>query len=195
MNSLLHRFGLIDEMRLNFELEKSEMVALLQEEVAPSQLGLFSDFGDLWRSGEKAFKGKVDRQGFKIRRRRRFLEPQSNTATAVGEFTQLGRQLQLDVTILGLRPEMKFALGLIFVLLLAGSFFLYNYSEVNPWIALLLLLQFLLVTVVMGVVSRLGVKRMKRELEREIVYLIAKSGRQLSPLEEELALERLKRKA
>lgn len=196
MNSLLRRLGLIDEMRLHFELEKSEMIALLEEEVVPSQLGLFSDFGDLWRSGEKSFKGKIDRKGFEIRQRRKFFEPQTNTATAIGEFSQLGRQLQLDITILGLRPEMKFALAIIFVLLLSGSFYLYNYGNVSPLIALLLLLQSLLVAIVMGVVGRIGLKGMKRELESKLNDLMVKSGRQLPELkEEELALKKLKRNA
>ena len=201
MEDLLHRFGLIDELQLSFEMEKQEFIELLEEEVEEKKLGPFSDFGDLMGGSKKAFKGELSRNGFKIRKRRKFFEPHTNTATAIGKYSQMGRNLQVDILIQGLRPEMKFVLGLFSLGLAVGLFFLFRLSELNPIVGLVLVIQFFLVFLIMGFVARLGVKTMKKELEREIVYLMAKSGHSFDQdsffdeSEEKLQLNRLKRKA
>jgi len=174
MRDFLIKIKFIEFLSFKLNIEKSKFIGLLRENMDDENNGVFSELSDMFSSSKNIFKGTVDLNGFKIKKKRRFFERNSIKAIAKGKFTQQKNELLIDVEINGFNNMMIlfFAFILIFYASFITSFINIDNEDLNfigiPFIifhaSLMFGIPFFLI--------RAGVAKLKREIEREFVFLI-----------------------
>ena len=71
MKDILKRLKIIDNLTTDLELSRAEFVEKLSAITDKGDIGLFSDTFDAFSSSKNELKGRVDFNGFKLKRRRR----------------------------------------------------------------------------------------------------------------------------
>jgi hypothetical protein len=181
VKDFLRKLKLIEDQTTILDTSKNEFVPKFKRSVDESDLGFFSDSFDVFSSSSNEYKGHVDFNGFKIKRRRRFFDTNMNWAVAKGEFINQNEKLIIKTEINGfsriLIPFIVFLL--IFYLLFLGGF---SYTLVREGDAgesfVFLLFVIIHAAFMFGIpyiVMRRSTSRMKRELEREFYYIMQKS--------------------
>lgn len=172
MKEYLKKLQLVDHATIEIDIRRSEFVDRLNKIVDEAGTGLFSDTLDIFSQSKNEFKGTVDLEGFKIKRKRRFFDTYMNMATASGSFTDRDNGLTVETEINGFSSIMiifyVFAL-IIFPVFISGIFSSLN-ANTNfsfPFI----LVQFVFLLLLPYFLMKRSVKRMKYELEREFYYL------------------------
>lgn len=179
------RIGLIDEFDLSFKIEQREFVRILGENIERSGLGLFSDMADGFSSSPHTYKGELTENGFRIKRRRRRFERNMNAAIATGKYSGLRGSLNIHLRISSVEGPGKFAFFfLLFTYVLFLVVFLANASQVPLFAFGFIILHGIIMFGVFYFVFRSSVRRMKRELEKEFIYMISldQTGRSSSGL-------------
>ena len=172
MKEFLIRIKLIDSMTTTLQTSKVEFVNRLNEITDEGSTGMMSDTFDVFSSSKNEFKGQVNFDSFKIKRRRRFFDTNMNFAVANGTFIENNEQLIVETEINGFNNFfIVFYIFLIvfysiIILVVSGD----NNSEsfiVIPF----LLLHGTFMFAIPYLIMRRSVKRLKYELEREFYYL------------------------
>jgi hypothetical protein len=168
----LRKIKLIDSLTINLQIDKEEFVKRLSSVTDNYSLNGISDFFDTFSSSKNEFKGQVDLNGFKIKRRRRFFDTNMNFALITGTFSESNDGLIIDTEINGFHSFI-----IIFYLILIIFYSCIFVGLVCSTNALeLLAIPFLLVHglfmfSIPYFTIRRGIKRIKYELEREFFYL------------------------
>nr|WP_321235557.1 hypothetical protein [uncultured Psychroserpens sp.] len=177
MESFLRKIKLIDDMTTELSISKSEFIARLSALVEESSLGLFSDLGDVFSSNRAEYKGRVDYNGFKLKRKRRFFDTKINIAIVTGTYRQVADKLVIDSKIVGFKGVMIFffLFILLFYLLFIGTFLSNGIDSNMPTFVLpFMLVHALFMFGIPYFIMRRSVKRFKYDLEREYHYIAAK---------------------
>jgi hypothetical protein len=58
-----------------------------------------SDFFEIFPDGKHAYKGKVNHEGFELKRKRRHFGEQISLAKSTGKFMQVGDRLEIDIEV------------------------------------------------------------------------------------------------
>ena len=175
MKDFLKRIKLIDNLQTELEIERTDFVHKLSQHVDEGSTGIFSDAFDVFSKSKNEYKGKVDINGFKIKRRKRLFDTNINLAVASGRYNQKGNKLIIDTEINGFSPI--FIPFFIFCLLFYPIFItIFLFAENTDTATMLFAIPFILLhgSFMLGIpyfLMRRGVKRLKRELEREFFYL------------------------
>lgn len=172
MKEFLKRLKLIDNMTTTLPISKVEFVNRLNEITDSSSTGMMSDTFDVFSSSKNEFKGQVNVDGFKLKRRRRFFDTNMNFAVAQGIFSIDNDQLKVETEINGFKNF--FILFYVFLIIFYSIFIFGFIGSANgvEFIAI----PFILIhgTIMFGLpyfIMRRSVKRMKYELEREFFFL------------------------
>lgn len=175
MKEFLKRLKLIDSMTTNLQTSKIEFVNRLNEITDKGGIGIMSDTFDVFSSSKNEFKGQVDFENFKIKRRRRFFDTNMNFAVAKGTFIENNGLLIVETEINGFN---NFFIVFYVLLIIFYSIFIFALSCDNineSFIAIpFLLLHGAFMFAIPYLVMRRSVKRLKYELEREFFYLTKK---------------------
>ena len=84
MKEFLKKIKLIDHFTTEVPLERSQFVSRFEKQVDYGDLDMFSDMFEVFSSSKNEYKGHVNNEGFKIKRRRKLFD--MNSAVASGEF-------------------------------------------------------------------------------------------------------------
>ncbi|MBS1572732.1 MAG: hypothetical protein JST62_10085 [Bacteroidetes bacterium] len=175
MKNILIRLKLIDTMTTTLPTSKVEFVNRLNEITDEGSTGMLSDSFDVFSSSKNEFKGQVNIDSFKIKRRRRFFDTNMNFAVANGTFIENNGQLTVETEINGFNNFfILFYVALI--LFYSIAFFGPSFNSVNgDYFAIpFLLLHGTFMFALPYFMMRRSVKRLKYELEREFFYLTKK---------------------
>ncbi|MEM6397399.1 MAG: hypothetical protein AAF741_13710 [Bacteroidota bacterium] len=177
LKTIWEKLGLIDHLELTFDIEQIEFVKQLKAHVDESNLSLWSDMGDPFSRSKNEFKGIVDQNGFKIKRKKKFFDVNFNLATAEGRFHQERDQLRIDIELNGVAKRLK--IFFVFVVLFYAIFFVTIFGLGQSGEVPLFVLPFMLIhaAFMIGIpyfILRRSVKRMKYELERELFFIANK---------------------
>ena len=88
MDELLTKLRLVDTMTTELKTSKSEFVVKLKRCVDEDTSGPFSNLRDVFSSSNNEFKGAVDLNGFKLKRKAKLFDANANSATARGRFRE-----------------------------------------------------------------------------------------------------------
>ncbi len=171
MQNLLRKYKLIEAVTIKLPLDKAEFVSRLRLHVEPGGTGLLGDPFEAFSGKNKEFRGTVDLDGFKIRKRRKIFEAYSGLAKAEGTFHQEQDQLNIATTINGFHGVFYFYY-LIVTLIYAGfvvAFF--TVDDMPVFVIPFIILHAALMYGIPFFIMRRSVQRMKRDLEREFFYL------------------------
>lgn len=176
MRELLKKFKLIDDFKFEIEILKSEFVHKLSGNVKEDNLGYFSDLFDVFSSDRRTYKGEVDAQGFKIKRRRKFFDTQNQTALATGSYRQYGDQLIIEGEVVGNQSINSFVIFFsIFYGLILFLFLGFRNSVDIPFPVLLLILAHgVFMFSIFFFIFRRNTRKMKEDLEKEFFFMTKK---------------------
>jgi hypothetical protein len=172
MKNFLIRIKLIDYLSTSLSISRNEFVDRLYSITDEGSIGMFAESMGVFSSSSNEFRGHVDFDGFRIKRRRRFFEPNMNIAIATGIITENNGRLNIETEINGFNNFMIFFYC---ILILFYSIFIFGFifSDNNggffalPFIlihgAFMFSLPYFMI--------RRSVNRLKYELEREFFYL------------------------
>jgi hypothetical protein len=172
MKALLRKLQLIDYLTTNLRMDKTNFVQRLSSITDEGSTGMFSDTFDAFSSSKNEFKGQVNYDGFKLKRRRRFFDTNINTAVANGTLSENNGQLIVETEINGFN---NFFIAFYIFLIIFYSIFVFGVTSSADNIEFFAIPFFLLHGTLMFSIPyfmmRRSVKRLKYELEREFFYL------------------------
>ena len=176
MNTLLTKLNLLTTTTIELPIEKYNFVSIVNASIDHSDLGYFSDMGDIFSSSKAEYKGHINSYGFKLKKKRKFFDYNMNFATAEGRFTQQGDTLKINVEINGFLNRM--IPFIIIVPIFYLFFFIMTLQGGGPE-ASIIAIPFLLIhgLFMIGIpyfIMRRSVKRMQYELERDFYFMIKK---------------------
>ncbi len=175
MKEFLKKLKILEHFSTEIEIEQAEFVSRLQNIVDNVGTGLFANAFEAFSANNKIYKGFVDFEGFKMKRRKTFFDSNMSLAKAEGTFSQNGKILVIEAEISGFTLDIKIMYTVVLVFLIAISTFLFvkGGKTHNPPISILpiLIFQGIIFLVVPYFLMRKSVSRMKYELEREFFYL------------------------
>ena len=176
MENTLHKINLIEYLRLELEVQKNDFVTKLREHVDQGSTSSLSDAFDVFSRSKNEYKGEVNYNSFKIKRKKKFFEANFNTAIANGTYYQKDNTLVIEAEINGFRKIFIFyyLFLIIFYLFFITGFTFFNTDQsghINLFSTLFIFLHGLFMLSLPYFLMRRSVKRLKRELEREFFYL------------------------
>lgn len=157
-------------------ISKQEFVSRFRKEVTESDLGLFENLFEVFQGGKNDYKGKVSFDGFTIKRRRKFFDRNKFMVKVEGTYLQKENDLFINTEINAYNPFILFFfcvvifIYIIFIL----AIFLSSNSEESLFFSPFLLIHAALMIGIPYIMLRKSVKNMKRDLERDFIYIARK---------------------
>jgi hypothetical protein len=180
MDEFLRKIELLDNFTVELEVDRNVFVDRLMSIVDPGStetiFTLFEGFG----SNGMEYKGKVDNEGFEIRRRKKLFDSNINLAIAKGKWRQREDHLIVNTEV------KSFNNFFIFFIIMAIVFYGFAFvaiflsengtEESSLWMAISIPFLFVHAAFMLGIPSfimRRSINRMKYDLTREFHYLAA----------------------
>lgn len=173
MKNFLKKIKLIDKLKIELEIDKRDFVNRLKNVVDDKETGLFSSFFEAFSNSKNEYVGKVNYDGFKIRKRRKFFDRQANLAIVNGRMKENGEKLEVSMEINGLVKFFLFFYGffvLIFIFVVVPTFVI-NSPESIGFFLPIAILQLSFITFIPYFVMKKSTRNMKRNIERELFFL------------------------
>ncbi|WP_299763851.1 hypothetical protein [uncultured Dokdonia sp.] len=175
MNTLLTKLNLLITTTIELPIEKYNFISIVNTSIDQSDLGYFSDMGDVFSSSKAEYKGHINSYGFKLKKKRKFFDYNMNLATAKGHFNQQGDTLKINMEINGFSNQM----APFFIIVPIFYIFSITMTLQGEDVASLAIIPFLLLhgLFMLGIpyfIMRRSVKRMQYELERDFYFMIKK---------------------
>ena len=171
MREFLRKIKLIDNFTTTLQISKPDFITRLSRITDIGSTNMFLDPLEAFSSSKCEFKGEIDRNGFKLRRRRKPFVRSNSIAIATGKMKEENGQLTIQTEIYGFNNFMYFFYG--FLLLFYIVFFVgfLSSDQIPIFIFPFLIFHGALMTLIPYFVMRSSVKKMKYELERDFFYL------------------------
>ncbi len=170
MKNILRNLKLIDYLTIELEISKTEFIEKLSAITEIGHFsGIFSQNIGFFSSSDKAFIGRINSDGFNLRRNPRFFE--TTMAVASGTLSEHNGHLTIKSEINGFP---NFSILICIFLLIFYSYLIFDMCRSNNT-DLITIIMSLLVGALMFLISYFimtnSVKRLKYILEREFFYL------------------------
>lgn len=172
MKEFLRKIKLIDNLTTTLQLSRQDFINNLSSITDEVGVGIFSDPFEAFSTSKNEFKGQITHHGFKLKRKKKFFEPNGNTAIAIGNIKEEIGQITIQTEINGFNNFMFVCYG--FLIVFYSIFFVgFMFSMLNmPFFVFpLIMLHGALMVFIPYLIMRRSVKKMKYELEREFFYL------------------------
>ena len=174
MKEFLRKIKLIETFVTELQIEKNDLIRKFKQHVDEANPGTLNDLLDAFSSSKKEFKGTVEMDTFKIKRRKRFFDS-SLPLVAEGTYRQKDESLVIEAEINGFPKIMIFFCGLLilfYLIALASTIA----ASMEEWRMATIAVPFLFIhaAFMFGIpyfIMRRSVKRMKHDLEREFYYM------------------------
>ena len=177
---------MIEDSTIVLNTSRVEFVEALQNNVDQADIdSFFSNFFqgfEVFDSSKNLFKGRVNSDGFKIRKRRRMFNSSSGLAKATGRFREKNDQLEIKTTISAWNNILLFVIGMLLIFyVIFISLFLFNseFRSGSFFVLPFLIIHALFMFGIFYFLMRKSIKNLKQDLKREFVYIINKSSHNL----------------
>lgn len=179
MDNFLERIKLIDNLFLELDIEQSEFIKRLKDNVNDGDTSMFFSQFDIFTSKKKEFVGHIGINTFKIRKRHKFFQTKANLAIAEGNIRHNGNQLKIDAKI---KAFSGFLIFFLVFLLIFYSVFLTNMISSGGTLFMFpfIIIHGLLMIGIPYFILRRSVKQMKYDLEREFYFMSRSNYRYLN---------------
>ena len=102
MEDFLRKMKLVDDLSITLKVNKSHFIAAFRGNVDESDLdGVFSGAFDAFSSSKNLYRGEVNSQNFRIRKKRTFFNNYASLPIAKGRFIQREDNLVIETKING----------------------------------------------------------------------------------------------
>jgi hypothetical protein len=182
MENFLRKIKLIDSFSTTLNTSKSEFTSALRNNVDEADIdGLFSGVFEVFSSSKNLYKGSVNHNNFRIRKRARLFEKNIGKTIASGDLRENGESLIINTKIKGWSNYMFFFysfLSIFYLIFIVGSFagIFSEDSQFPIFVPIFILIHAVFMFGIPYFIMRRSVKRLKEDLEREFHYIISKSS-------------------
>jgi hypothetical protein len=182
MENFLRKIKLIDSFSTTLNTTKSEFTSTLRNHVDEADIdAMFSGAFEAFTSSKNRYKGSVNHNGFKIRRRRRFFDKSMGNPIASGELRDQGESLIINTQIKGWNNQMFFFYGflcLFYLIFIVGSFasIFSQDSEFPIFVPFFIIVHAAFMFGIPYFMMRRSVRRLKEDIEREFHFILSKSN-------------------
>lgn len=175
MDNFLRKIKLLDHITIELNTHKTDFIKNFRDQVDDSDLSLSDSFFETLISSDNYYKGNIDDRVFRLRRRRKLFDTNSNFAISEGKMIEKSDKLILETDIKGFHTFMKlfyfFLIGIYSLVIIGLLLSFYNGKNTIP----LFILPFLGIHALfmLGIpyfIMRRSVSRMKYELERDFNF-------------------------
>ncbi len=165
----MRKMGLVDQLQLSFPMKKDTFVQRLKQITEDGEIDPFSEMFDGWTSSNKEFKGRINEDGFCIKKRKKLFERRMSSVNATGLFSELNSQLKIDVEI-GVGGFTSWWSLLLLIPFVFG-YTVFAILFITAGLYMVILIQTAFMIAITYFMVKMGVKRLKYELEREFFHL------------------------
>ncbi|SDI45981.1 hypothetical protein [Winogradskyella thalassocola] len=182
MEDFLRRIKLIDTFSTTLNVSRSEFISALRNNVDEADIdSIFSGAFEVFTSSKNLYKGNVNHNGFRIRKRKRFFEKNIGKTIATGNLREQGETLFINTQIKGWNNSMFLFYGFLsvfYLIFIVGSFAnIFSSDSAFPiFVPIFILIHALFMFGIPYFMMRRSVKRLKEDLDREFHYIISKSS-------------------
>lgn len=172
MKEFLIRLKLIDYMTTTLHLSKIDFINRLRAITDEGSTRRLSDHFNIFAPSPFEFKGEVNLQGFKIKKRKKVFDSNLNISEANGTYTEENGTLKIETEINGFNNFYIFYY--VFIILIYAVFLVLimrSGGETEIIAILFLLIHGAFMLGLPYLMMRKSVQRMQYELEREFYYL------------------------
>lgn len=171
MRKFLERVKIIDHLVIDLDIEKNEFFRKLRNHVDIGSIK--SDFLEPFEKSNLTFKGEIWQSGFKIRKKRRFFDTSYSNAVVTGNVNQKNEKIQVNLEINGFNKVAYFFLGGLLFFFITFVFMM-GFDNFPLFILPLVLLHGLFMLGIIFFVMRSQTSKLKRDMEKELYYIIKK---------------------
>lgn len=176
MDEFLKKIKLIDTLTIDLPISRNDFVNKMDTIVEEGSTRLFSNPFEVFSSSKKDFKGTVNYEGFKIKKRKKLFDRGFNVAIAEGTYTVQNEKLLIETEINGFNT---FGIPFYILISIVYAIFLVSFISTMPSEFLSSVLPiFIIHGIIMLLVPYFMMKRsvaqLKHELERELYFLTKK---------------------
>ena len=177
MKEFLRKIKLLDQLTSEIQIDRNLFVQRFEQQIDHADIGVFSDFFDAFSRSKNEYRGHLNYDGFKIKRKTKFFDMNMNSAVATGVFEQKNDHLVIKTEINGFHGMMiPFCIFIILFYLIFIFGFLYSAFSGQSDGNLVFFVPFIIIhaAFTFGIpyfMMRRSTGRMKHELEREFFYM------------------------
>jgi len=160
----LAKIKLIDSLQMNFSVSKKLFIQKLEENIDDDKkFQIFEQFSSSYND----YKGVVNEEGFRLRRRKHFADYNLGLTSIFGRIEDKGEKIKIDIRLF-INPT--------FVLLLLGLFgffitvMIFNDSNILIFIISYSILLFIIVYIIL----RNDISKAKKDFEKDLFFYINK---------------------
>lgn len=174
MKDFLHKLNLLEYLKLEIEIDLYKFVDKFRGSVGEGATDVITEFFDAFSSSKNEYKGHVDYNGFKIKKRRRMFDMNFNFAVAKGNFEQVENKLIINTEINGFSEAMipYYAFCIVFYLIFFFAILFgveFNTGD-DPFVLPFIIIHAFFMLGLPYFMMKRSVKKMKYDLEREFYY-------------------------
>lgn len=175
MKEFLKKIKLIENFQIQLNTDRNTFYTKLKDIVEYGGTDYFSSMFEVFSSDKREYRGSVNYDSFKIKRKRKLFDTNYNIAVASGKISDFDGKTNVNIEI---NSFSYFFIPFFIILIIFYSFFIFSvfFSGDNPPIFVIFFI-FLHACLMFGLpyfIARRSVKRMKYELEREFVFITQK---------------------
>lgn len=163
---------LTERITTSLPINRVEFVRRLELLTESGNTTVLSDFMDNFSKSDKKFKGKIDLNEFKIKKRRKLFDTNFNCAVANGEIKENKDSLMIEIEIDGFANS-KYLLFPVFLISLV--FFLtifFSDSKIDSSIISSFLKTVIFISIIYILLLKQNVKLLKDELENDFLWTL-----------------------
>ena len=186
MDNFFRKINLIDEFTIVLNTSRMDFIKALKNNVDEANINSFSSHFfqgfEVFSSSKNVFKGQVNNDGFKIRKRRRMFNSTSGLARAKGSFRERNDQLEIKTTVSSWNNILLVIICMLlvfYIVFISISFVNSEFRSDSFFVIPFLMIHGLFMLGIFYFLMRKSVKNLKQDLEREFVYIINKSKHHL----------------
>jgi hypothetical protein len=172
MTEFLNRIKLTDNFVIELPIDLKDLVKKIEHFVDEDNYDILEGF----HNTKKQFKGKINKKGFKIRRKLGISNNPKVDTIANGKFKELNGKTEIEIKIIGFDTFFKIFYSFLFffwtILIFALGMFLKNGNPNQSEFGIPVMFLFMLsLTILPYFQMKKGVEKMRYDLEREFYYL------------------------
>ena len=133
-----------------------------------------SSFLEAFSGGKLDFRGQVTRDGFKIRRKRRFMDYNYSNAIVIGNVIEKNDRIQVDMEINSFRSSIYFFLGFLIFAYVFISALMLTLSEGAYIFLIVMIVHSIFMLSILYLTLRRNTSVLKKNMEKELLYIVNK---------------------
>jgi hypothetical protein len=171
MKETLQKLKLIDYLKTDLPINRMQFIDRLSSITDPGETGMFSGPFESFSSSKNELKGKVNYDGFTLKRRKKFFDSNANMAVATGKIFEQHGRLTVETEINGFNNFFIVIYAFLIIIYAAAIFGIARTNSASFFTIPFLLLHGTFMFLIPYFMMRRSVKKLKYELEREFFYL------------------------